>query len=127
MYSLSTKCHTHYGENSAASEALELSDSEATNEQTTCDFIEDVVKGYVDDEGFVYSHQRVNTNPIASYLAMFGADDMETEVTAAQAVGLAFTGIATVAMAYAAFQMKRKIGGNVEAGGLIANEAAVYS
>ena len=55
------------------------------------------------------------------------ADDMETEVTAAQAVGLAFTGIATVAMAYAAFQMKRKIGGNVGAGGLIANEAAVYS
>jgi len=127
MYSQSAKCHMHYGEDSSASEALELSDSEAASEQTTCDFIEDVVRGYVDDEGFVYSHQRENTNPIAGFLGMFGADDMETDVTAAQAAGLAITGVATAAMAFAAFQMKRKVDVKSLAGGLMANEAAVSS
>ena len=42
MYSQSVKCHMHYGEDSEASEALALSESEASSEQVTCDFIEDV-------------------------------------------------------------------------------------
>jgi len=107
MYTESAKCHMHYSENSNM--ALELSESEALNEQVACDFIEDVVKGYVNDEGFVYSHQRQVSNPITNYLSMFGADDMDTEVTAMQYAGLLFTGTATVAMAAAAFHLKRKV------------------
>ena len=107
MYTESAKCHSHYSENSNM--ALELSEPEALNEQVSCDFIEDVVRGYVNDEGFVYSHQRQVSNPVAQYFSMFGADDMDTEVTGMQYFGLFLTGTATVAMAAAAFHLKRKI------------------
>jgi hypothetical protein len=106
MYTQSAKCHTHYNSNN---NALELSESEALNEQVSCDFIEDVTKGYVNNEGFVYSHQRHVSNPVIQYFEMFGADDMETDVTGMQYVGLFATGAATVAMAVAAFHLKRKI------------------
>jgi hypothetical protein len=110
MYTQSAKCHMHYSDNSNM--ALELSESEALNEQVACDFIEDVVKGYVDNEGFVYSHQRQVSNPITQYFSMFGADDMDTEVTGMQYFGLFLTGTATVAMAAAAFHLRRKIAGS---------------
>jgi hypothetical protein len=96
----------HYSDNNMA---LELSESEALNEQTACDFIEDVVKGYVNNEGFVYSHQRQVSNPVAQYLSMFGADDMDNEVTGMQVFGLFLTGTATVAMGAAAWHLKKKI------------------
>jgi hypothetical protein len=96
----------HYTSNN---NTLELSDTEALNEQVSCDFIEDVMKGHVNNEGFVYSHQQHVLNPITQYFQMFGADEMETDVTGMQYVGLFVTGTATVAMAVAAFHLKHKI------------------
>lgn len=123
MYSTSAKCHTHYAADDI--ETLELSDSELLNEGVTCDFIEDVFHGNVNEEGYVYSHQFENSTVLNNYFAFFGADDMETEVTAAQVAGLIVTGTATAAMVAAAFHMRRKIEGPDFKEGLITNDAAI--
>jgi len=123
MYSDSAKCHTNYAADN--NETLELSDSELLNQDVTCNFIEDVLKGYVDEDGFVYNHGFKNSTFLNNYFAFFGADDMETEVTAAQVAGLIVTGTATAAMVAAAFHMRRKIEGPDFKEGLITNDAAI--
>lgn len=126
MYTYSAKCHSHFGEDEMA---LELSDSETTNQATTCDFIEDVLKGKVDEDGYVYSHQD-DGSFVSDFFGSFGADDLNDDVTGAQIAGLIVTGLAAAGMAFTAFEMKRKIAGSIvgpSAEGLIHNECAVAS
>jgi len=123
MYSTSAKCHTHYAADDI--ETLELSDSELLNEGVTCDFIEDVFRGYVNDEGYVYSHQFENSTVLNNYFAFFGASEMESEMTGAQAAGLIITGTATAAMVAAAFHLRRKVEGPGFKEGLMTNDVAI--
>lgn len=126
MYTYSAKCHSHFGEDEMT---LELSDSETTNQATTCDFIEDVLKGKVDEDGYVYSHQD-DGSFVSDFFGSFGADDLNDDVTGAQIAGLIVTGLAAAGMAFTAFEMKRKIAGSIvgpSAEGLIHNECAVAS
>jgi len=64
---------------------------------------------------------------IQASLKCLGLMIWKYDVTATQAAGLAITGVATIAMAFAAFQMKRKVDGNCAVGGRLANDAAVFS
>lgn len=126
MYTASAKCHMHFGDD--ISDALEVNENEMLDQQTTCDFIEDVVKNRIDDEGFVYSHQNVRSNPIADYLGMFGADDMETNPTVAQWFGLVASGAACAAMGFLAWDLKKKVDVSpASTEKLIANEDAVVA
>jgi len=123
MYSDSAKCHTHYAADN--NETLELSDSELLNQEVTCNFIENVFKGYVNKDGFVYNNQYGQHSLANDFFSSFGADDTLTDVTAPQVAGLLVTGTATAAMVAAAFHMRRKIEGPGFKEGLMTNDAAI--
>jgi len=124
MYMSSAKCHQNMADSDA--EAFELSEAEDLNQEVTCNFIEDVVRGYVDDEGFVYSHQKSN-NPITTFFESFGADPagLDENVSGGQIAGLIVTGVAAASMAAVAYVLKQKVDDLSLTDGLITNEAAV--
>lgn len=123
MYLDSAKCHSHLTEDDMS---LELSDSELEIQELTCDFIEDVVKGYVSEDGLVNSHENQG-NFVGDFFQAFGGDyngDPEGRMTGAQGAALFLTGTASVAMGAAAYHLKTKVDAGLS-DGLIANDAAV--
>lgn len=127
MYESSAKCHSHFGEDyDLESMGLELGDAEYAQQETACNFIDDVLKGRVDDEGYVYSHQNERTF-VSDFFASFGADDLEDNVTGGQIAGLLVTGAAAAAMGAYAYELKQKVEAIAGSDGLMANEAAVAS
>ena len=65
MYTQSAKCHSHLTNEFP----IELSDDELSGQEASCNFIEDVVKGHFDDEGFVWSHQE-RVNPLSHFFGL---------------------------------------------------------
>jgi len=119
MYEYSAKCHANFGEDEMA---LELSDNELAVQELTCDYIEDIMKGNVDEDGFVNSHQQGTL--VTDFFGSFGADDLEENATGGQIAGLIFTGLAAAGMGYLAYEMKKKVD-SIPQEGLIANDAGV--
>ena len=119
MYEYSAKCHANFGEDDMA---LELSDSELAVQELACGYIEDVMKGNVDEDGFVNSHQQGTL--LTDFFGSFGADDLEENATAGQIAGLIVTGLAAAGMGYLAFEMKKKVD-SIPQEGLIANDNGV--
>ncbi len=106
MYTASAKCHSHFTEETFT---LELTDSELMSETATCDFIDDVIKGHIDEEGFVWSHQQ-RVNPISNLFGLWADDSgLETRVTAAQVAGLMIGAIACAGMGFVAYQLKMQV------------------
>jgi len=103
MCTQSAKCHSHLTNEFP----IELSDDELSGQEASCNFIEDVVKGHFDDEGFVWSHQE-RVNPVSQLFGIFN-DDIETRITGAQVAALTLTSAACGAMGYIAYSMKLKV------------------
>uniref|UniRef100_A0A7S3Q0N2 Uncharacterized protein n=1 Tax=Chaetoceros debilis TaxID=122233 RepID=A0A7S3Q0N2_9STRA len=103
MYTQSAKCHSHLTDEFP----IELSDDELSGQEASCNFIEDVVKGHFDDEGFVWSHQE-RVNPVSQLFGIFN-DDIETRITGAQVAALTLTSAACGSMGYIAYLMKLKV------------------
>ena len=122
MYTESAKCHSHFTEDDTM--ALELTESELLNSNATCDFIEEVAKGHVDELGLVYSRQAsVSSWASVSANAYYEA----SPVTAVQAAALTVTSLATAAMACMAVSLKLKVNRATMTESLMTNEEAGVS
>ena len=121
MYTDSAKCHSHFTQDDMA---LELSESEILNSNVTCDFIEEVVRGHVDEMGLVYSRQASVNNWAFSDVNGANAYYEDSPVTAVQAAALTVTSLAAAAMAFMAVDLKRQVD-RVAGTGLMTNEAGV--
>ena len=94
------------------------------NEETTCNFIEDVVKQHISNEGIVYSHQKPTTAADKLFVAL-GGRQYSKGMSVGQAFALTVTAAGTAAMAFFAYNLKQEVDNAGTTTGLMKNEGGV--